>query len=660
MFMKQNRRCRSLGVSVCVAALAAAAALAVEFDPAKDPDVKVVYKGQMPKISVDGRLYEPWMAIAGMGLTDNGDCGKVDEGFRKLYDQGFRFFELNAHQNKYYLDEGKYDFTRIGNRVERILSYAPDAFLVVLIRFTHDDWCRKHPEHAIVYTRKPATPGDVNEHSGCPLRPSSASPAFRAEAERTFAAFGEYVRSKPWSKRVVAIRPAWGTYTEWHTFGIMNGPDASPVMTKAFREYLAKRGRPDPTAEVPGGEERIREGRTLLDPVKDRRIIDFFNCNAESAADLLLAMAKATKKALPGRLVGAYYGYVMTGHEPEGANVLLDKVLSSPYIDYLSDPSEYYTFNRMAGGCYLHRALVSPFHRYRKLSFLEDDSRFYPLMKTPEAKTGYVIPTVEQSRAAIKRNLLNGLFDGSAYQYNDPGANDGTRPYWMDDPEVLKALSEAQGVYRKAGTIPAESGNDTVLVMSPRENLRTDGRPAKRPFLRVLYRCLDRFHSSGAGVDVMAFEDWLVAKKTWKNVLFLNLFSATAEEEKTLAQRLKGVRSVGYFAAPEKSFCDRFFAGVKGARRYTEIPDTPEDARKLLGELGTKFLCEAGQCFRHHGSISMLHTGKAGTWRLSLSDDQKAVVEELFSGKQYPAKDFTVTGTEPETWLFKPKTNKQR
>lgn len=634
--------------------LGAWSAEAVEFDPAKDVDVKVVYEGQMPKITVDGRRYEPWLAIAGAGITEDGVAPTIDDGFRKLYDRGFRFFQFDAHQNKWYVDEGKYDFTRLGRRIERILSYAPEAYIIVLLRFTHDDWCRKHPDDAIVYTRKPAVPGDRSEHSGCPLRPSSASAAFRAEAERSIAAFGEYVRSQPWAKRIAGIRPSWGTYTEWHTFGIMNGPDASPVMTKRFREYLAEQGRPDPTAEVPDGECRIREGRTLLDPVKDARLIDFFRCNAESVADLLIAMCKASKAALPGRLAGAYYGYVMTGHEPEGANVLLDKVLSSPYVDYLSDPSEYYTWNRVGGGCFLHRTLTSPFHRYRKMSFLEDDSRFYPLMQYPDAvATGYVIPTLEESRAAIKRNFLNGLFDGSAYQYNDPSSGyDPPRKYWMDDPEVLKALEAAQAVYLKAGIVPAASGNDTVMVMSPRENLRTDGRPAQCPFLRKLYRCLDRFHSTGAGVDVMAFEDYLVAKKDWKRVVFLNLFSATPGEEKALAARLRRVEKIAYFAAPEKSFCDRFFAG-KGAKRVTEIPDTPEDARALLAALGTRFYTDAGTCFRHHAGLSMLHTGKGGTWHLSLSDDPKAEAEELFTGRRYPAKDFTVSSDVSETWLFK-------
>ena len=645
---------KSIGLLVVLLGLEAWHAEAVAFDPARDVDVKVVYEGQMPKVSVDGVRHEPWLAISGMGLTDDGDCGKVDEAFRKLYDRGFRFFQVNVHQNRYYIDEGKYDFTRVGRRIERILSYAPEAYIVVLLRFTHADWCRKHPEDAIVYTRKPLRPkGWDGEHMGCPIRPSAASAAFRAEVGRTFAAFGEYVRAQPWSKRLVGVRPGWGTYTEWHTFGFVNGPDASPVMTKRFREYLAEKGRPDPSAQVPDGESRIREGRILLDPVKDARIIDFFNCNAETVADLLVEMCRDVKEALPGRLAGAYYGYVMTGHNPEGANVLLDRVLSSPSVDFLSDPSEYYTFNRVAGGCFLHRTLTSPFHRYRKMSFIEDDTRFHPLMADPAAvKTGYVVPTVEQSRAVIKRNFLNGLFDGSAYQYNDPSANDGTRTYWMDDPDVLAAFDVARSAYLKAGTVPAESGNDTVVVVSPRENLRMDGNPHTPEFLRKLYRCLDRFHSTGAGVDVMAFEDYLVAKKDWTRVVFANLFSATSEEEKTLAARLRCVEKVAYFAAPEKSFCDRFFAG-RPTIRVTEIPDTPEDARALLAALGTRFYTDAGTCFRHHAALSMLHTGKGGTWRLSLSDDPKATVEELFSGRTYPAKGFTVSADIPETWLFK-------
>ena len=59
--------------------------------------------------------------------------------------------------------------------------------------------------------------------------------------------------------------------------------------------------------------ERSPEG-ILLNPAKDRKTIDFFDCLANVNADLLLMAAGVVKKELPGRLCGARH----PAHRPHG------------------------------------------------------------------------------------------------------------------------------------------------------------------------------------------------------------------------------------------------------------------------------------------------------------------------------------------------------
>ena len=622
--------------------------LGLETEPA--PDAKIVYLGHMPKIQVHGQLLSPdWMIPTG-NLSKDGALEYEDGAVKKLYGLGFRIFEVESNPSYFWKGEGKYDFSRIGARVTRILSICPDAYITVLLRVSLPDWAKAHPDEAVGYGRPSEKPGDKDEHTGCPIRPSAASIPFRAELKRIFEAFADYAKSQPWKSRLIGMRPGYGIYTEWHTYGMWNAPDCGKAMTRRFREYLAEKGRPDPNAEVPHESIRYVDGRLLLDPVKDRRLLDFYQCNAETMADLALYVGDVWKKAMPGTLYGIYYGYVLCAQAPEGSNVLLDKLLSSPLIDFMADPSEYLTVNRRAGGGYLHRTLLSPFHRYGKLSVLEDDSRFYNIAEW--ANPGYLVPGKEESVAVIKRNYLNTVFDGCGYQTNDPDRKAGKRPYSFDDPLVLAGLKEAMGVVRAIEPVSENSGNDTVLVVSPRERLCAGTKVRDNEFFETLYCSAHKLHATGAAFDTMAFEDFLSSGKTYRRILFLNVFSATDEERKLLKRKIAKSTKVAYMTCPGATLGADFWKSI-GVTNCVKPPKTAKDAKKMLASFGTEFLAQGdGRLyFRRHANYAMLHVAEKGAYKLQLGKPGK-IAKELFSGREFPADGFEISSEGPETWFF--------
>lgn len=80
----------------------------------------------------------------------------------------------------------------------------------------------------------------------------------------------------------------------------------------AFRAWLAARGEKDAaTAEVPSGAERkvVRPG-CRLDPVKDRRVIEFGQFRQEEMASFLCEMGAAAKRGSDGKAMAFFfYGY---------------------------------------------------------------------------------------------------------------------------------------------------------------------------------------------------------------------------------------------------------------------------------------------------------------------------------------------------------------
>ena len=677
---------------MCVAAVSIAA-------HAADPVCKVVYEGHLPKISVDGEILEPDFRLTNFTeeLTDEAArfAARMKEtgltapdptydnlALRHLAACGFRIFRMHCEADDGYRGDGAYDFRSLEIRARHILRQVPEAYLELTVNFGMYKWCAAHPDETIQYAKGPADPkfpGD--ERVGRPVRGSAASIPFRQESCLAARKLCEYVRSRPWGNRVIAVRPCWGIYTEWHTYGMYQYPDTGKAMARLF-------GGP-----VPSVAERTN-GATMLDPVKDKRVLDYYRCHINAASDFLLLLAKTFKECLPGRLVGAYYGYVFSTHPPEGANTQLDKVLSSPDIDFLSCPPVYSAMTRLGGGSNMSRAVPSPFHRYGKLMMHEDDSRFHQLKGYVERDIVSGSPC--ESRAIMKRNYLNKLFDGCGIQLHDPSDHLGLRPYSFDDPHVLRALRDAMKAFKAVGKVPEASGNRLAVVVSGRERIRRDGAEKVSVINALTYYDTPQFlWRTDVEFDMVTLEDFLVSGERWDAALFLNAYHLTDRERETLKTRVRKDRFTAIWMVAPGSVTDRGFsdeamsdltglrlegAGVEpkvvcrdgqaktglfggsvkkignGARSvFQPHPLRSQDEwRKLFESVGVRGYVPPGNYFRRHGDVMMYHVGRAVRTTVCVPpEDRGRKVTEIFSGRTFDSDRIEVESSGPETFLFK-------
>ena len=606
-----------------------------------EPDAKIVYVDGAPKISLNGRLVEPVFNQSGDKIA------YALNGAIKMASLGIGIHQIALPCRDFEKAAGVYDFTEVGRRIGRFLVKVPDARLLLAFHLEMPKWLKEHPEERVGYAT-----GEVDEPKGCDelrarvSRPSVASRPYRDEVCRFLAQLGAYVRSQPWGRRVIALRPCWGIYTEWHMYGMYEAADVGPAMTAAFRRW---KGGLYAEAAPPTAEERVRPGHSVLDPVRDRKLIDYYDCMANEVADCLLEFAAAAKRAMPGRLVGAYYGYVLAVHPSEGANVMLDKVLSSPAIDFLSDPAMYNVTTRRAGGAYYHRTIPATFHRYGKLSVLEDDMRFHHLNGFLRRNQDICTADPRESRMTMRRDWLNTFFDGCGIQFLDPSLSK-KRPFSFDTPVVWQAMDESRRALAAAGPRGADSGNDVAVVVDWRERLR---RPSSAGFPRgsnTPYAEVPPWiYASGAAVDFMTLDDFLAQpERRYSKAVFLNLFTTDAELAARLAARTarKGFRAVFMRNAPQ---------GCQGPDGTTlaEIPRGAKAWRLLFADLGTPLYAPEGHCVRRHGDIVMFHTGKVGTHEICFPG--RAGATELFSGKVYAGDRAIIETDGPDTLLFKMK-----
>ncbi len=512
----------------------------------KEPVARIVYQGFIPKIEINGQAYAPVMnsAFNGAGIEP------YDNIAIKTGRLGVRFFEVYIPDEQFYRADGNYDFNRLDFQARRILHLNPDAFLFVNFRFAAmAAWCKANPDEIVGYATGAASGSD--ELYGRPVRPSAASLKFKNEALQTIRAMMKFIQSQPWGKRVIGLRASYGIYREWHTYGMYQGPDTGKAMTAAFRNYLKNKYRSDAalrqawndntvtidSATVPTADERWSKPSFFRDPVANRKVLDYYDCNANVTADLLLAMGQCVKENLPGRLFGAYYGYALQHNQPpEGANVLLDKVLSSPFIDFLSNPAPYTADSRLAGGDFMERSIPATYHRYEKLVLAEDDSRFHHIVTQKAISCRDAV----ESEMVVRRNYCNMIFDGAGIQFNDPNSKD-NRPHAFDDPAVLNGIRESMAAFEKIGTVPQESGNDLAVVFNYYERLRHESpHNSNSPLSAIINRnAVSLLNRSGYAFDLLSLTDFLASKRQYRAAVFVNPFTFTAAERAELKNKVR-------------------------------------------------------------------------------------------------------------------------
>ena len=676
-----------------------------------DPVARIVYRGNSPFVELNGQLHAPDFNICQTGDPYN------ESAIVRLAREGFDIVQLNFLAENFCRSDGSYDFSSVDKMVRRLLEINPDAYVAISPRFMMQFWIQTNMTERVGYETGDPDVNAGDEFRMRVLRPSPASDSFRALVVDMIKKLGEYVETKPWRKRLVCFRLSYGTYTEWCYFGMYEGPDNGPRMQEKFRAYMKAKRNVD-NAEIPplasrkhefGGSADPNKNGDLLDPAEDQLVLDYYDCLINTMADFLLEMADAAKQAFPGRLVGAYYGYLYDDHPPEGATSLLDKVLSSPNVDILSCPAYYSKDGRRAGGSYVTRTIPSLFRRYGKLALLEDDSRFHHIrgwLASQNDGLALCTETALETEMCMRRNMLNPFFDGGGIQLNDPITQSGSRPHAFDDPAVFRAITDTRAALAKAGVAASESGNEVAVVFSTREAIRRDGGKCSYFTWNLYQTSLLYLNRSGIPFDLLSLEDYIDNPRDYKVVMFLNAFYLTPDERAALVQRTRRPGMTAIWIGPAGGVTDNGFddaamsaltgvtaTGVArrskivcrdsdateynfllGSSRYYYyaktladgargiiVPEMPAGSNGTDGRLYAAILKEAGahqyvapgSYIRRHGDVFMFHTGTNAIHTTITLPDNVVKVRELFTGTEYNSNVIPIESDGPNTWLFR-------
>ena len=327
----------------------------------------------------------------------------------------------------------QYDFTLVGQRLQSYIDVDPQAKF--LMRMGVDtSW----PPSNWFNT---AYPDEVEVRSdGTRVFSSFASTVWRQQVTDLIRAFIAHLHEIGMYDRILAFQVGAGSSGEWikdTSCMLLPSNDFGPAMRRHFRGWLTERYHTDAalqaawadpaaslaTAEVPTHEmQNTTTAHTFRDPRQERRVIDYYECLAELAADDLISFCQTIRDLTHGeKLTGGFFGYVMelawnmaffadnnTLEEAEvstlqrSGHLGLHRLLESSAIDFVVSPYSY-TFRGLGGDC-LPMQPAESLRAHGKMYFMEEDAVMHN-MQEPDGRNH----AFENNIAIYQRNFAQAI-----------------------------------------------------------------------------------------------------------------------------------------------------------------------------------------------------------------------------------------------------------
>jgi hypothetical protein len=409
-------------------------------------------------------------------------------GIQDFSRQGIRLFQVSLFLEQLFSEDGHLDISLLTHDIRGVLDIDPNAaiFLRLFVN-SSPEWRRQHPEENTQYADTKAVEfTDYNVHRRLldydpenAVRTSLASMKWRAEAVSRIKNLLSTLARTPEGKNFIGVLLLWGVYGEARYWGFVeHDPDTGPAMTAYFRNWLREKYRTekdlqvawnDPkvsfdTAQVPGTPERESTSDGIFrDPVRERKVIDYYQCQQHVVADDVILFCRTAKESWPRPLLtGAFFGYFFSlfGRQAAGGHLEVEQVLNSPHIDFLVGPMSYTGLAREMGGSGQSRGILDHVRKHNKLWLDEmDQGTFFgdPFYNLSRNTTSWA-----DDIALLRRNLSESFTRGMGLWFYDFGPR--TVSGWWHQPDLLATIRQLHTLFSNYYTRPYRHDADVLFV----------------------------------------------------------------------------------------------------------------------------------------------------------------------------------------------------
>ena len=409
---------------------------------------------------------------------------------------GVRLVQVDIAFDHVWQQDGTIVMDTVQRQLKAVHDVCPDA--AVFIRFHVNPpkwWQLQHSEENVVYADTSSMPDIgwgiqriIEDDEENPTRHSLASEKWKADASTKLKEFLSHLKDLPEARSIAGIQVAGGVYGEWHYWGfIENEPDMSAPMQRYFQQWLTRKYRTDKALKLAWGRQDVSLSNAAIptltqrretmhgvfrDAVKERNVIDYYEAQHDVIVDDILLFCKIIKDNWPRPIVtGAFYGYyyAVFGREAAGGHLQLQRLLQSPYIDYLSGPGTYYPAAVEMGDPYRSRSLINSVTLHGKL-WLDEMDQQTPLLPLKDAQYA---ESLQKSIAQVRRNVMFTFSKGQGlwfYDFGPSGFNGGVRLKdhgtwgWWDEPTLRADIKKLKKILDEQYNSKYRSTADVLLV----------------------------------------------------------------------------------------------------------------------------------------------------------------------------------------------------
>ena len=533
-------------------------------DPAIPAPVRasVVRVAGQPVFALDGK---PFYVFWGSGSRNRPDFT------RRHSDAPLNLMTMGGRSNEWWPKTDVLDFSVFDREAEELSVHNPDAyFMANLSVYPPPDWCAANPGEM-------ACDADGRTCTSWIGPYSFSSEKALALMENVLAKAIDYLERSPYANRIIGYRVNSGNTIEWLGWDPPQGGRHPLDFSEAERRGF---GRAIPPAEARAANP---SGELIWEEREHRETVAYHRYVSDTVADDLIRMCMKAKAVLGGRkLVGTYYGYVMTlwsgGIEHMRGHFSLKKVIDSRAVDFLMSPQPYTVRN--LGDAYGDMKPFATLAANGIVPVIEDDTRtFVGLRLPPVMENNLQMPTEETTVGILRRNLGFTLCRNQIpYYIPICSGMEFDFPRFAADAAEARRIGEkcwAAGTARKA-EIAVVMSEETIKAMPVIRGFSTTAGETERIYRRdgsvrkvtvsgtpfamdPFCSAYTRYARIGAPVDYVLAEDLKDHPGDYRLYLFVNCyhvddaFRAAVEGLKRRACTLAWLSAPGYMSADGNS-----------------------------------------------------------------------------------------------------------
>lgn len=478
-----------------------------------------------------------------------------------------------------------YDYELTDKTLDALFKNNKDLWYIPRVKLNVPrDWGYANPEELFVYYEGPRDKEEIRSlvgtlkqdllgyeapdgyYMGKDNRPnvgglisnqSFASQKWLQDAGEALLRLIEHIKAGPYADRIIGYHIAYGTSGETVLWGRISGRfgDYGLAARRAFFQWGMEKYQSLDLLQEVWGQPELDENNIQLphpDLREDRKdsLRSFFRANPEDLividyerfmsdinVNAIEHFGRIVKDETKGRaLVGSFYGYFLevdragyTGH------LALDRILSSPYVDFLAAPTSYYRRNVGEPGGEIGPA--QSINR-KKLWFDEIDIRTW--ICGNDAKNA---ETFEETKTVLWREFAKNMAHGSGLWWMDLGGG------WYDSAEIMKEIQAIEQTRQHLQKMPGKSISEILLVVDEESIYHiSPNYSTHHLFMKELVR---EANLCGAPIDMYRFKDLKdLNLARYKMIFFVNTFLINPEEWSQIKNKISTETTLVWFYAP--------------------------------------------------------------------------------------------------------------